>query len=157
MRTRTFEHRYTVQAPLSQVLSLFYTPAMLSRLTPPPLSVRFQALPTQLETGTTVTMQIGIGPVATTWVARFTDVSPTRFVDEQIQGPFPSWVHEHDFRQVTPDTTEIRDRITVALGKRDVLGWCMWLGLPGLFLFRRWRTPSLLAQHQAQTNREPRP
>ncbi len=157
MRTRVFAHRYTVQAPLSQVLSLFYTPTLLARLTPPPVSLRFLALPPRLETGATMTMQIGIGPVATKWVARFVEVGTDRFVDEQLQGPFPSWIHEHDFRPVTPDTTEIRDRITVAFGQGDILGRLMWSGLPVLFLFRRWRTPSLLAQHQAQTGRAPLP
>ncbi len=151
MRTHVFTHTYTVQAPLVQVLSLFYTPAVLAQMTPPPLSVHFQTLPAQLTTGTTMKMRIGVGPLTTGWVARFTEVSPTRFVDEQIEGPFHSWIHEHEFRAVTPNTTEIRDRITVSFRTRDILCLCMWLGLPGLFLFRRWRTPGLLAQHHTQT------
>lgn len=95
-------------------------------------------------------MRIGVGPMTTEWIAHFADVGSTRFVDEQVKGPFLSWIHEHDFRPVSPDVTEIRDRITASFRQQDILCWLLWVGLPALFLFRRWRTPGLLAQYHAR-------
>ncbi|WP_152031087.1 SRPBCC family protein [Agromyces aureus] len=70
------------------------------------------------------TGRIGLGETVT-WRARhfgiwFTMTSkitalepPTRFVDEQVKGPFRSFVHEHVFER-TADGSRMTDTITVA-------------------------------------------
>ena len=40
---------------------------------------------------------------------------PTRFVDEQVRGPFRSMRHEHDFTMVDAESTVMRDRMSIVL------------------------------------------
>ena len=40
---------------------------------------------------------------------------PSRFVDEQVRGPFRSLRHEHEFTVIEPGSTRMRDRMTIAL------------------------------------------
>ena len=73
--------------------------------------------------------QIGLGEEVT-WTARHFAVSwtmtsrvsvlewPTRFVDEQVRGPFASFNHEHQFRACGPQT-EMTDIVSFAAP----LGW----------------------------------
>ena len=47
---------------------------------------------------------------------------PTRFVDEQVKGPFAKWWHEHRFVRVDDQVTEMVD-IIVFRAPLGVLGW----------------------------------
>ncbi len=87
------------------------------------------------------------GPIPIHWVARFENVSPAGFIDRQIKGPFQEWVHQHKFRAIEDNLTEVSDEVTVKL-KRSLIwgpvGLAMWLGLPFLFAYRGWKTRRLL-------------
>ncbi len=147
MRKRSFHHKYRVRAPLYRVIDLFYSPAALAKLTPPPLSVVFRKLPPRIEEQAIMEMDIGLGHWRLSWTACFTEVGNAHFIDEQLEGPFSSWVHTHTFRAINQDTTEISDRIELILGqgfRHRILSLFFWMGLPFLFAFRRLRTQSLL-------------
>jgi len=70
------------------------------------------------------TGRIGLGQTVT-WRARHFGIwwtmtsqitaldEPTRFVDQQVRGPFKTFVHEHRFEQLT-NGTRMTDTITVA-------------------------------------------
>ncbi|MGE3473081.1 MAG: hypothetical protein AB7O28_22230, partial [Vicinamibacterales bacterium] len=59
-------------------------------------------------------VELRIGPVR--WVARHQAYEPNRlFVDEQIEGPFASWVHRHEFEALDAHTTRLTDRVTFVL------------------------------------------
>lgn len=148
MNNRIFQYRYVVRAPLSKVTQLFFDPQALALMMPPPLSVRFLSLPDRLAPQSSMTMSIGVGPWRIRWKAVFTAVEAARFVDEQTEGPFARWIHTHDFVAVSTTETEIRDRIEGAFGTRRLLCGLLWAGLPLLFVFRRWRTPRLLARRR---------
>ncbi len=50
------------------------------------------------------------------WLALHTDYRVNElFVDEQIAGPFASWVHRHEFEALGPHTTRLTDRVTFQL------------------------------------------
>jgi ligand-binding SRPBCC domain-containing protein len=84
-----------------------------------------------------------LGPLPLRWAARIESISPTGFIDRQVQGPFRLWVHRHTFLPLDDSTTEVRDEVTVEL-KRHLLwglvGLSMWLSLPLLFAYRGWKT-----------------
>ncbi len=55
-----------------------------------------------------------IGPIR--WLAAHTVYDPPRlFVDEQVEGPFATWVHRHEFEAVDATTTRLTDRVTFTL------------------------------------------
>ncbi|MBS1242229.1 MAG: Cell division inhibitor, partial [Gemmatimonadetes bacterium] len=86
------------------------------RLVPPWDRVEVLERSGGLADGTTVRLRVHRGPLAVEWVARHRDVVPGRqFVDEQVEGPFASWVHTH---QTTPSgrgSCVLTDRIEYRL------------------------------------------
>jgi ligand-binding SRPBCC domain-containing protein len=100
----TFVKQLVVQAPVEAVFAFHERDDALALLSPPfpPLRV--------------VNRQGGIriGPVR--WLAAHTDYRPNElFVDEQLAGPFASWVHRHEFESLGPGTTRLTDRVTFEL------------------------------------------
>jgi hypothetical protein len=72
-------------------------PDAILLLTPQDGSAKVVSAAPSLEVGAeaVISMRL-IGPIRKRWVARHTVYEPpVRFVDEQIEGPFKSWVHEH--------------------------------------------------------------
>lgn len=112
-RTRVLERTQTVQRSLEHVFDFFSNAANLARLSPP--FVRFEIKtpePIAMQAGTVIEYRIRVHGIPIGWRTRIEEYLPrSRFVDEQIAGPYRSWRHEHDFARV-PGGTEIRDRVT---------------------------------------------
>lgn len=90
-------------------------PGAFERLTPPWDSVRVLERRGTLESGTVV-LEIAVGPTTQRWVARHRDGIPgSQFVDEQLEGPFARWVHQHLFEPAASDRTRYLDRIEYTL------------------------------------------
>jgi ligand-binding SRPBCC domain-containing protein len=84
----------------------------LPRLSPPFPPVRVVSRQGGIRTGAVVDLRIG--PIR--WLAAHTVYDPPRlFVDEQVEGPFASWVHRHEFEAVDAHTTRLTDRVTFRL------------------------------------------
>lgn len=109
----------------------------LPRLSPPFPPVRVVSRTGGIRPGAEV--ELRIGPVR--WLARHTGYErPRLFVDEQVRGPFASWVHRHEFEAVDARTTRLTDRVTFTLpGGRIVnalFGRLVALSLVPMFRFR---------------------
>ena len=51
--------------------------------------------------GGEVHIQMNLGPIPLTWVARHHDyIANKQFFDEQVSGPFASWNHKHLFEKI---------------------------------------------------------
>ncbi len=84
----------------------------LPRLSPPFPPVRVVSREGGIRTGARVDLRIG--PIR--WLAAHTVYDPPRlFVDEQVEGPFATWVHRHEFEAVDATTTRLTDRVTFTL------------------------------------------
>jgi uncharacterized protein (TIGR01777 family) len=95
-----------------QVWAWHVRPGAFERLTPPWEHARVLERPTSLDNGSRVVLEVRVGPVPVRWVAVHRDVTPGRgFVDEQVEGPFAHWVHEHLFAP-DRDGCMVTDRIT---------------------------------------------
>jgi ligand-binding SRPBCC domain-containing protein len=61
-------------------------------------------------------------------------------VDEQIEGPFASWVHRHEFEAVDAETTRLTDHVTFTLPGGPIVnalfGRLVALSLVPMFRFR---------------------
>jgi ligand-binding SRPBCC domain-containing protein len=84
-------------------------------------------------------VDLRIGPIR--WLALHTAYEKNRlFVDEQIEGPFASWVHRHQFEAVDATTTRLTDHVTFTLPGGPIvnalLGRLVALSLVPMFRYR---------------------
>jgi len=143
-----YHHTFRVASSRAAV-SAFHTDASsLSAITPPPVLVRVNQAPPRLTEGDIMDFTMWLGPLPVHWVARIEQVSPSGFTDRQMQGPFQSWVHRHNFIPVDDRTTEVVDGIQFELKPQlwwRLIGGFLGFTLPLLFAFRSWKTRRLLA------------
>ena len=107
----------TLDRPLEPVWALFADAANLQPITPPELHFRILTpMPIAMKRGTHIDYRIRLFGVPFHWKTEITCWQPgVRFVDEQIEGPFRRWTHEHVFERVDEGTTRIRDEVRYAL------------------------------------------
>ncbi len=148
MPTRIYQT--TIAAPLSRVW-LFHADAQnLLRLSPPASRASLESADLPLREGSQLVI-LARGPLARPirWVARITDFTPphavlfgveARFVDEQLEGPFASWRHEHEMEAQGAKTTLLTDRVTYRLPGGPLAILADWLlvrwQLKRLFAYR---------------------
>jgi ligand-binding SRPBCC domain-containing protein len=156
-----YHHRFEVDAPLAVVAAFHDRPQSLRALTPPLLPMRLLGeLPPELGPGDEMSFRMWLGPLPVTWRARIetlgagddgeatAEAADAGFQDRQLAGPFAHWLHRHRFTALGANRTVVDDEIEARLRRHPlwgVIGLKMWLGLPLLFAWRRYRTRRLLA------------
>ena len=93
-------------------------------LIPPWERVTIEQAPTSLGDGAIAVLVLHIGPVKLRWVAKHSNFIDRgedggEFTDEQVSGPFASWVHRHTVRATGPTSCVLEDHIEYSLP----LGW----------------------------------
>ena len=106
------EREQFLRRDLSEVFAFFADPMNLEALTPPWLRFRVLGCSTpNLEQGTTIDYRLRLHGVPVRWRSLISSWDPPfGFTDEQLRGPYRSWVHRHSFRQ-TPDGVLMGDRV----------------------------------------------
>jgi uncharacterized protein (TIGR01777 family) len=99
-------------------------------------------------------LRVAAGPIGVSWtLVHGAADDGTGFVDEQLDGPFQSWRHEHRFLSDGPQRSVLEDRITYQLPlgavSQLVAGRQFERRLDDLFRFRHRRTQADLARHAA--------
>src|SRR5688572_2868823 len=85
------------------------------RLTPPWERVTVLERTGGIRDGARTAVTIGVGPARLRWVAAHRDyVEGRQFVDEQAEGPFSHWRHEHRFEPAGAGACRYTDRIELA-------------------------------------------
>jgi ligand-binding SRPBCC domain-containing protein len=116
MKIHRFESELWLPQPREEIFGFFADPANLEAITPSWL--RFQTVtprPIEMRAGTLIDYRLRVRGFAVRWRTRITVWEPpTRFVDEQLRGPYRLWIHEHAFE---PDNggTLIRDCVRYAV------------------------------------------
>ena len=87
-------------------------PGAFERLTPPWERVTVLERVGGIREGARTVVNVRVGPVPFRWVAVHREyVEGRKFVDEQVEGPFSHWRHEHRFEPEASGATRYTDRI----------------------------------------------
>lgn len=68
-----------------------------------------------MKKGAEIDYQIRLMGIPLKWKTLITEYEPNAyFIDEQTKGPYRSWIHRHEFREVSGGT-QIRDEVIYSL------------------------------------------
>jgi ligand-binding SRPBCC domain-containing protein len=112
MKEFTIEREQTLPQPLENVFRFFSDPANLGEITPPWLGFQIVRCSTPaIGEGTLIDYKLRLHGLPLQWRSRIRSWNPPqRFIDEQVSGPYRSWIHEHFFEDLGA-CTRVRDRV----------------------------------------------
>ncbi len=113
MTPRRLEFTTTVPRSLQETWDFFSRPENLEKLTPPDVHFRISSPVSGVEMYEGMIIQYRVTPfpgLTTDWVTEITHIEPlTHFIDDQRVGPFALWHHQHHFRALSENRTEMHD------------------------------------------------
>ncbi|AKG21075.1 SRPBCC family protein [Calothrix sp. 336/3] len=135
-----FKYSSVINAPVEVVWKFHERMDVLQLLTPPWQPVQVLRREGGLHIGAITEFRLFLGPLPLRWLARHTEYEEYKlFTDEQISGPFDSWVHHHIF---TPENGKTRLTDDISLGipggetSEFIGGWLVQLQLEAMFRYR---------------------
>jgi ligand-binding SRPBCC domain-containing protein len=101
MRVRNFESQLWLPQPRGKVFAFFSDAKNLDLITPPWLHFRtITSGQTEMRECTVMNHRLRLHGFPLRWRSQITHWdSPSRFVDEQVRGPYRLWIHEHRFEK----------------------------------------------------------
>ncbi|MBW4565550.1 MAG: cyclase [Mojavia pulchra JT2-VF2] len=139
-----FKHSSVINAPPEVVWKFHERPDILQMLTPPWQPVKVMRREGGLEVGAITEFRLSLGPLPLTWLARHTQCEKYRlFTDEQISGPFETWIHRHELEPENGNT-RLTDAISFAMPGGNafefISGWLVQAQLEATFRYRHYVT-----------------
>ena len=139
-----FTHSSIINAPVEVVWKFHERHDVLQLLTPAWKPVQLLRREGGLDEGPITEFRLFLGLLPLTCLACHTDYKKYRlFTDEQISGPFESWVHCHEFADQN-GKTKLTDHISYSMpggdGVEFVSGWLLQVQLEAMFHYRNFIT-----------------
>lgn len=137
-----FQKSSRIRASVEALFGFHQDPANLHRINPPGVRVIGLHLPAEWKAGARLGVTVGIlGWVRQEWEVCLEEVSPpVRLVDVALRGPYRTWRHVHEFREVEPGVSLLTDRVEYRppWGRWGVL-LDRWVFRPQLAVMFAWR------------------
>ena len=154
--TLRFEHTFPVAA--EELYEWHARPGAFGRLAPPWQKITLDRPAGEIRDGSRVSFRLAKGPLSLRWVAEHRDVQPgSGFTDVQIEGPFSSWTHRHDFLPNGGGSSVLRDALEYELpgGRlgRVVAGSAIRRDIRRTFGYRQRVLAADLREHAAHADR----
>jgi ligand-binding SRPBCC domain-containing protein len=115
----TFELRrsLTIERNIDEVFEFFSKAENLERITPPHLNFKILTpKPIAMGEGTIIDYQLSLYKVPFKWKTLIRSWNPPHeFIDEQLKGPYTSWVHLHRFEQIDTNATLMTDYVQYSI------------------------------------------
>jgi hypothetical protein len=106
------ERTSTLPVSAEEAFAWHERPGAFERLTPPWEHVTVLERAGGIRDGARTVIMLRVGPARFRWVAVHRDFVPgRRFTDEQVEGPFSRWIHEHRFEPAGSTAVRYTDRI----------------------------------------------
>ncbi len=127
--------------PIEDVFLFFGEAANLERITPPELRFRITTpQPIIMREGTLIQYRLRLFGIPIRWKTRISAWEPPhRFVDEQLSGPYRTWIHTHRFTDLGSSTL-MEDEVLYDLPLRCIGRWVhpvVRMELKRIFDYRR--------------------
>lgn len=140
--------RIELPLPRERVFKFFADAANLGAITPPELDFRILTpAPIAMHEGALIDYRIGLWRIPLKWQTRITRWNPPfEFVDEQLKGPYRTWIHTHRFLETSGGTViedEVRYALPFGVLSRVALPIVM-RQLERIFSYRSQRVPEIL-------------
>jgi uncharacterized protein len=107
--------RTEVDASLEEVLAYHLHEGCFERLAPPWQKMRLLERTGGIEPGARTVFYGWKGPIRFKWVAEHIEHDGVGFTDVQRQGPFGSWIHQHDFESLGDTRSALSDTVAASL------------------------------------------
>ena len=107
-----FETTVVIDRPAETVFAFLIRPENLAKISPPESQLNYVDAPDELSLGCRMAFELGgFGPVQKVVheISQFDP--PNRFVEKQVSGPLPMFVHEHVVESQGADGSLVTDRI----------------------------------------------
>jgi ligand-binding SRPBCC domain-containing protein len=135
----TFQSKFKANASIEKIREFHKSSEALKKLTPPPIFVQIHHLE-PLANGSLSKFTLWFGPIALHWLAKHENVTPTGFIDTQIEGPMKVWRHQHQFESIDAEHSLVIDSIEYQFPD-GLRGWLLRLlfnpvGLKLMFFYR---------------------
>lgn len=158
-RVRKLRFVTVLPGKLEEVFNFFADAENLGEITPPWLHFTIcSPRPIEMDVGTLIDYRIRLRGVPMKWRTRIAAWEPCqRFIDEQMNGPYSLWRHEHVFEEVTDSSGRVHVRMTddveyaLPMGLLGELAQRLFVGrdLERIFMFRTRRIQEIFAVRDA--------